>query len=177
MVASRLSSPPPQWTGCPLLGAGEDFFPEDSKLGRLHKDISWWWISDGNSEDYYTMMNRWWQSETTLRPLPSATSVESRSSQEQLRRATVKVDQFCLWGMGAKKKKKKSASLLSHCKLPPCFSWNWMMVVIEKLYCSIFYWASIIVKNLFRVPEARAYVARPSPPRISRWTTIWSDWL
>ena len=133
--------------------------------------ISWWWISDGNSENYYTMVNQWWQSETTLRPLPSATSVESRSSQEQLRRTTVKVDQFCLWGKRVKKKKRRGyGSEFVSSQIDSLF---WMMVVIEKFFCSSFYWVFIIVKNLFRVPEARAYVARPLPRRISRWTTIW----
>ena len=65
------------------------------------------------------------------------------------------------------------SSAIASQPLPRCFAWNWLMVVIDKLLCSIFYWVLIILRRLFRVPEAQAYVALLSPPRISRWTNIW----
>ena len=58
-----------------------------------------------------------------------------------------------------------------------CLIANYLFVLNDgcnrETFCSSFYWVFIIVKNLFRVPEAQAYVARPLPRRISRWNTIW----
>ena len=56
MVASRLSSPPPRWTGYPLRGAGEDFPPRRiQSVQDFTTMISCWWISDGFGEDCNTL--------------------------------------------------------------------------------------------------------------------------